>query len=791
MDALVCEVVSWRDEPRESSGWHIINVRALDDAQHIVTGCNLPRPGSRCEFEGEWQHTKWGEQFHVRSIRATKPPLSAAGVQRWLEDRCEGIGRVKAAAILAHYNNDASALWASLARGPEELARAPGISPELAEHVHEAFEADGAAREHYATLRGWKLTQHQINRIIKHWPVAEACRRLYEDPYLLAEHVSGFGFKRADEIANTLGVPKHSRMRLRAGILHSMSEAAQQGHVFGDLHMFTQLSRTFLDVLMDETIAVVQQLLEAKRLTTPDGARIYLPVFERAEDDAAQATRTLLQIDSGPTQGEFTAAAQEAALEIGRELHSKQLAAIELAANMGRPLGFITGGPGTGKTTILTYAVKALEAQGVPVYLVAPTGKAAKRMTEATERDAMTLHRMLEFRPEYVVDCETCQRSGGAFKRVSIGRFAIIVDEASMVDLQLWAELMRAINRGGNRAVVRFVGDADQLPPVGPGQPFQDHLKALGDDPASASSVVRLESVFRQGEGSWVAQSAPLVLAGKAPPLTPRTDFRFLEVVRADHVPATIEALLEGQHDAPDWSASVLAPDYVPAKRAPTGVAAPVLVPQHKGLAGVAVINRLLAEFYNPHALYAGEHVSERELIRIALEDGTDLRVGARVMATKNDYQRGVRNGDTGVIESMVMERDKRGEPKPITLVRLDPDETTSREILAAQRAGLPLPATPLVCYKFAEAREQLVLAYAMTIHKSQGSQYPWVIVVCHSTHTRMLTRRLLYTALTRASEGVVIVGNREGFERAVNNAQETPRNTYLVQRLRAGSPHG
>jgi exodeoxyribonuclease V alpha subunit len=210
-----------------------------------------------------------------------------------------------------------------------------------------------------------------------------------------------------------------------------------------------------------------------------------------------------------------------------------------------------------------------------------------------------------------------------------------------------------------------------------------------------------------------------------------------------------------------------------------------VLVPQHKGLAGVAVINRLLAEHYNPHAVAT----CEADLIRIPLEDGTDLRIGARVMCTKNDYDRGVRNGDTGVIESMVMERDKRGEPKPITFVRLDPDETTSREILAAQRAGITPPLTPLVAYSFKQSREELTLAYAMTIHKSQGSQYPWCIVVVHSTHTRMLTRRLLYTALTRASEGVVVVGNREGFERAVNNAQETPRNTYLVQRLRAGSP--
>jgi exodeoxyribonuclease V alpha subunit len=206
-------------------------------------------------------------------------------------------------------------------------------------------------------------------------------------------------------------------------------------------------------------------------------------------------------------------------------------------------------------------------------------------------------------------------------------------------------------------------------------------------------------------------------------------------------------------------------------------------VPQHKGLAGVAVINRLLSEHYNPHAAA----MSEQELVRIALEDGTDLRVGARVLCTKNDYGRNVRNGDTGVIESMVLERDKRGEPRPRVLVRLDADETTAQQMLRAQQSGEALPQTPLIEYSFTQAREQLTLGYAMTIHKSQGSQYPWIVVVCHSSHARMLTRRLIYTALTRASEGVVLVGNREGLERAVGNAQEQPRNTWLRQRLQAG----
>jgi exodeoxyribonuclease V alpha subunit len=399
----------------------------------------------------------------------------------------------------------------------------------------------------------------------------------------------------------------------------------------------------------------------------------------------------------------------------------------------------------------------------------------------------MTLHRMLEYRPEYIVDCETCKLSGGAFKRVDItSPCVIIVDEASMVDVQLWAALMGAIERGGNVAAVRFVGDADQLPPVGAGQPFADHLRALSDADLGkpTTTVVRLESVFRQGTESWIAKSAPLVLAGKMPDLSPRADFRFVTEVRADHVPGVIEDILLGKHDADvGFTAAKLAADYVPVRGFGTGVPAPVLVPQNKGLAGVSVINRLLSEHYNPHAAA----MSEADLVRIPLEDGTDLRVGARVLITKNDYRRNVRNGDTGVIEHMDLEFDRCGKPQPVTLVRLDPDETTTRAIIEAERHGQPRPLTPLVTYTFKQAREELQLGYAMTIHKSQGSQYPWVIVVCHSTHTRMLTRRLLYTALTRASEGVVIVGNRDGIARAVGNANELPRNTQLAERLRRG----
>jgi len=785
-DSLVCEVVSWRDEPRESTGWHIVTVRTPNGKEHKVTGCHLPRPGCCAELLGDWEDSKWGEQFHARSVLSSQPPLSAEGVELWLADRCDGIGKIKAAAIMRRFDNDPAKLWASLERGHEELAEVLG--EQLAEVVREAYVLEGTAREHYATLRGWKLTQAQIARIIKHWPLAEACDRLYADPYLLAEHISGFGFQRADEVAMKCGIAKHSKQRVRAGILYQMAEMAQQGHAFSTYAMFVWMSNSFLGVSIDETTAVLQELIAAKRVVTPDGARIYLPAFERAEATAARCTCDLLSEDVERSGGMFAASAAARALaeKPKRELHPFQLDAIELMANPARPIGLITGGPGTGKTTILQYAVAEIEAQGLQVILAAPTGKAARRMAEATDREAMTLHRLLEYRPEYVVDCDTCKLSGGAYKRVDITqRCVIIVDEASMVDLQLWAALMGAVERGGNKAAVRFVGDADQLPPVGAGQPFADHLRALSDaDAGRPSTVVRLGPVYRQGEGSWVAESAPLVLAGKMPDLTPRPDFRYVNEVRADCVPAVIENILRGKHnDDVGFSAAKLAAGYKPKRGFASGMPAPVLVPQNKGLAGVAVINRLLSEHFNPRT----GGVSDQDLARIALEDGTELRVGARVLITKNDYKREVRNGDTGVIEHMEMEVDKRGRQTPITWVRLDADETTARAIMKARESGSPIPATPLIQYTFKQAREELQLGYAMTIHKSQGSQYPWVIVVCHSTHTRMLTRRLLYTALTRASEGVVLVGNRDGLQRAVGNANELPRNTDLPARLSAG----
>lgn len=772
-NVLHCEVLAWRTDPKESSGWHIVETRGVDEVKYTVTGCNLPRPGARCELKGEWQDSeRYGRQFFCRSVEQVHPPLSAGGVCRWLSDRCDGIGNARAAALLTHFGGDAAALWAALDKGPSALAGAPGISAELAEHIHQTYVAEGASREHYAVLRGWGLTQAQIARVLQHWPdVAEACRLLHADPYLLAEHVSGFAFNRADKIAREMGVQPQSRERVRAAILYCLEQEAGAGHTFATQSTLQHMSRAFLGVPFERALSCVCELRDANKLRVNDGARLYLPSLDEDESDAARGVLTLIDRERGERRAPV-------AIDWGpREPNAQQAHAVQLLADVSRRVAFVTGGPGTGKTTVLKLALNVLAADGLMVMLAAPTGKAAKRMTEATGLQAQTLHRLLQYRPEQWTDCDACKRASSGFGQVALVCDVLIIDEASMVDVQLWAALMRAVAYGGWRTAVRFVGDADQLPPVGPGQPFQDCLQTLGRGP-EAERIARLSVNQRQAARSWVARSAPVLLAGTVPDVAQSPDFRFLEVDRADEVAPTIQRLLRGGFDCAEWNCSTLSADHL-CEGVRAGNPAPVLAPQRTGKAGIAALNLMLHEHHNPRPTPPGATVE--------LEDSTELRVGSWVMATKNDYQRNVRNGDTGVIEYVELGLNRRGvEHVREVGMRLDPDETTAKLIAEAERSGEDPPECPLIKYTGPQAREQLQLAYAMTIHKSQGSQYPWIVVVCHSTHTQMLTRRLLYTAITRSRQGLVLVGDCEGLAAATHNAREVVRRTWMIDRLGA-----
>jgi exodeoxyribonuclease V alpha subunit len=418
-------------------------------------------------------------------------------------------------------------------------------------------------------------------------------------------------------------------------------------------------------------------------------------------------------------------------------LDPSQERAIDVMLDPSQRLAIMTGGPGTGKTTVLRSVLNRLDALGKSYVLCAPTGKAAKRMQETTGRPASTIHALLKLRgsrnwfapmPRTVVPALPGQY--------------VFVDEASMVDAVLMADLSRATRPGVHR--IRLIGDVDQLPPVGPGQPFADFIGSR------VFRVVRLDTAHRSREGAWISNNAPRINAGQMPELcAPDIEhgFRFIECALQTDVARAIDHLYSGKLGA-DWAAKVTG--FV-TNSAP----APVLSPQRDGAAGVHHANITLANFFVPFELDAP---------RIDLEGGTALRDGVRVIQTKNDRDRGLVNGDMGM-----MHYDAEG--ARITL-QLDADSDGDQ----------------LRDFSLEQARMTLEVAYALTIHKSQGSEYPWVVVVCHSAH-HFLTRRLLYTALTRAKAGVVLIGDRRGLQLAVNNTKEKARKTWLKQRLQERYP--
>lgn len=736
-ETLRGEVVRWRMPPKADSQWHIIEV--LDDAGalHTVTGCSLPRVGAVVELSGEWQqHERWGAQFHARSVLKSRRPLSAEGVARWLRERVPGIGAKRAQQLLESFGGDATQLWEAAAQPDITALTSRGLSPELAFNLREALESEGAEGEYQALMHGWGMTQRQIAKVKRHWSLEQASDLLSRNPYLLADHIDGFGFNRADEVARKLGIAHTDPVRVNAALLHFIDRHAGQGHVFVDEPLFRVIAReTRLPV--ERLLDGVQALRDAQRLTVEEGSRIYLPSLHVAECTVADDLRERFAAYAARQAGEPELEPEELPRIVesssGHETSDPwQQRAIELLCDMSAPIVFVTGGPGTGKTTVLRHALARLRAQGVSVMLAAPTGKAAKRMTEATGQRASTLHSLLGYRSlASDVDCDVCREQASDFDYTPINAAQprmVIVDESSMVDIGLWAAL--ALSARGVR--LAFVGDANQLPPVGPGQPFADALSR-----APAGAVVRLRTVFRS-KGEWVKAAAPQILAGRLPKLEDGPGLRWVAVERADAVGMVVLELVQGLHD--------LRPHFTVAAAQALGHM-PILTPQRTGSAGVAAINKALHELLNP---------PEPGAPSIDLEDGTALREGSWVMCGKNDARKGVCNGDTGYVVSL--------------------DETG----LALTLDGGSNPAR----YTRAEAREQLRLAYASTVHKSQGSEYPWVAVVCHSTHKRMLTRRLLYTAVTRAKEGVVVIGDRPGFEWAIENAREVQRCTWLPQRI-------
>lgn len=661
--------------------------------------------GGFVALEGRWEH----HPVHGKQLRATGllqgTPRTLEGLRLYLSSsQLPGIGPKLAGRIVDTFG--VSALHV-LTHEPHRLTLVEGIGPKRAREIAARWQIDEAGRALAITLRGLGLGNRLIDRIRRRYGdrAGEVVRR---EPYRLAEDIAGIGFLTADRLAREQGAAEDDPGRVRAAILHALDEAADEGHCFLAEH---ELHRHLEDLRVPTAgaAAAIASLADEGRIVRRRDTLMGRGL-DRAEDRVARGLRARLGEDSREAAREE---AVRAAAALSLDLDPLQLDAVSLA--LGGGVVVITGGPGTGKTTLVRALMRALEARGERWALASPTGRAARRLEEATGHEAKTLHRLLEFNP-----------GQGGFQR-GIGRAieaqGLLVDEVSMVDLPLMAALIEALPPEDERFTLVLVGDADQLPSVGPGAVLRD-LLASGVVPH-----VRLQRVFRQGARSGIVTAAGDILAGRVPDSGERIgvdDFFVLPRTPADRA---VETLLT-----------------VVAERLPglgfAGVGeVQVLAPARRGPLGTIALNEALQARLNPD----GEDVGRR---------GRSLRVGDRVLCVKNRYDVEVFNGDVGVVTG----RDGQG-----LRVRFD-----EREVEWLW-----------------EDLDLLELAYAMTVHKSQGSEYGAVVLALHPANGPLLRRNLVYTAVTRARRFLCVVGDPASLERAIASGAAERRNTFLAERLR------
>ncbi len=694
-----------------------LKVGALTDPVTVVGNLFGLPVGAHLRMTGGYEdNPRFGRQFRVASYSEIAPRTVNA-IKRYLgAGLIKGIGPEFASRIVERFGDKTLEI---LDQNPDRIREVPGIGATRAVAIKKTWAEKRGQREVMVFLQGYGVSPALAARIYKRYG-AQAVARVRENPYRLAFDVWGIGFLSADRLAMSLGIGKDNDVRIEAGVRHVLEESGGQGHVYLPRQRLVDEAGQRLDLEPDKIEAAVDRLARRGDIAvehTEDGEAIFETALWRAEIAAAQGLRRLLRAPKRPLPVDANRAVADYENAAGITLAPRQAEAVRRA--LAEPLLVITGGPGVGKTTIVRGIVSTFLRCRQRVALAAPTGRAAKRLQESTGQPAATLHRLLEWRP--------AEGMFGRNQHNPLDADLLVVDEASMIDVRLCADLLAALTDGTR---LLLVGDQDQLPSVGPGMVLRDIIAS------GAVPVVRLDEIYRQAAESLIVTNAHRIHDGELPDLgeapaqgreADRRDFFFLD----GEDPATAAQLIRD-----------LVVTRLPRRYGLSPFDIQVLTPMHRGELGASNLNTVLQD-----ALSAG--ADELQV------GGRRFRIGDRVMQLRNNYDKDVFNGDLGQVVRIARDA---GE----VAVRFD-----EREVVYDN-----------------DELDELALAYAATVHKSQGSEYPAVVIPVHTQHFVMLQRSLLYTAVTRGKKLVVLVGTSKAVRIAVRNAEVALRCTRLSQRL-------
>ena len=707
------------------NGYTVAQIDANDEKGTVSIVGNLPspEPGQIISLQGEWViDSQYGEQFEFDSY-SYDVPVSEEGIKKYLgSGLIPGIGPVMARRIVEKFGENALEV---IDNNPRRLREVEGIGKKRLKEIKNSWQQQKQVREIMVFLLSHGISPNYASKIFEQYG-QEAIRVVRDNPYKLARDIWGIGFKRVDDIAQNLGIEHDDEARIEAGLDYILNEAAEEGHVYlpqADLLTRAEETLAIAPTRVEETVKAMSENNTLVREevdfsnSRPEDFAIYLPAFYRAETGIAEKIREMLNYPAPQLPAKISRLIKAAEASLDITLSEEQKIAVKKAIT--ERLLIVTGGPGTGKTTIIKAMLEVFAKLGFEVGLAAPTGRAAKRMEETAQKEAQTVHRLLDY-----------NYHEGGFKKDSnnqLEKDIIIIDEASMLDTILMYKLIEAIPP---EAGLILVGDVNQLPPVGAGYVFKDLLNS------QALPTAELTEIYRQAEKSSIIINSHRINSGEMPVLNSESDsglkdFYFIEQSKKENILQLIIKIVS---------------ERIPQRFNLDPVEdVQVLSPMRRGIIGVNNLNRELKKVLNDN------------------DKGQSLQWGNReftekdkVMQIKNNYDLEVFNGDIGRIRSIQKEEGR------ITV------DISGREVIYE---GQDL--------------DQLRLAYAVTVHKSQGSEYPAIVLPVSTQHYIMLQRKLIYTALTRAEKLAVLIGSKKALGIAINNNKDEQRYSLLEARIR------